>query len=393
MEKENGIYKIKCKINGAPMKMYFDTGATNVSISLSTALYLFENDLISKEDIKGTTKISTADGTIRDNMLVNLKDVEIAGLHLRNVQAVVSSSINAPLLLGQSAIQKLGRISLNGNILTIHNQISSEKKLMTQKEREGIQEQIKVLIDKQMNDEALYQEYDYKIIDLIEKIEKVFKLNEFELYSKIMSLVSLHKYNEALPDVQEWIQRFANSTANTSSKMTIFFTSAECNIIGDGDKDLGMEHYNRCRNYFMKDESAHFFWFKSTMILHQYCIYKDEGFEKVIISEKDCIKHFMDLDKATIGMINQNQYKNDLVSDLIFGLALSYNEHMVWLNNKKRINSTDYRNRLLVNLRNYFILSAKAGCNNAIKMCNEDYNVDYKKILSQEEIENMNWGF
>lgn len=39
MEKEGGIYKISCKVNGAPMKMYFDTGASTVSISKATGLY------------------------------------------------------------------------------------------------------------------------------------------------------------------------------------------------------------------------------------------------------------------------------------------------------------------------------------------------------------------
>ena len=49
------------------------------------------------------------------------KDIEISGMHIKNVKAIVISSQNAPLLLGQTAIQKLGRISLNGDKLIIND--------------------------------------------------------------------------------------------------------------------------------------------------------------------------------------------------------------------------------------------------------------------------------
>lgn len=121
MEKEAGVYKIPCKVNGAKMKMIFDTGASSVSISLSIAEYLYENDYITKNDIIGTGQAKVADGRIVNNLIINLRDIEIDGVHVYNVQATVSESLTAPLLFGQSAIQKLGKISLHGNILTIEN--------------------------------------------------------------------------------------------------------------------------------------------------------------------------------------------------------------------------------------------------------------------------------
>ena len=119
MEKEAGVYKIPCKVNGAKMKMIFDTGAASVSISLQIAEYLYENDFITKNDIIGTGKSQVADGRIVNNLIINLRDIEIDGIHVYNVQATVSESLTAPLLFGQSAIQQLGKISLHGNILTI----------------------------------------------------------------------------------------------------------------------------------------------------------------------------------------------------------------------------------------------------------------------------------
>ena len=119
MEEYSGVYRIPCKVNGAKMKLIFDTGADKVCLSLSMAEYLFDNDFLSKDDIKGSGSSAVADGSIVDHIKINIKDIEIQGMHLRNVEAVVIDGQNAPLLLGQSAIKKLGGFSISGNKLII----------------------------------------------------------------------------------------------------------------------------------------------------------------------------------------------------------------------------------------------------------------------------------
>ena len=119
MEEYGGVYRIPCTVNGAKMKFIFDTGASKVSMSISMAEYLLDNDYISDEDLLGVGQTQTADGTIVDHLRINLKEIEIGGQKLQDIEAVVLASQNAPLLLGQSAIQKLGHIRLNGNQLII----------------------------------------------------------------------------------------------------------------------------------------------------------------------------------------------------------------------------------------------------------------------------------
>lgn len=86
-------------------------------------LYLWLNTFLITvtflSDFRGEGQTVVADGKIVDHLKLNLKDIEISGIHLSNVEAVVIASQNAPLLLGQSAIQKLGRIQLNGDILVL----------------------------------------------------------------------------------------------------------------------------------------------------------------------------------------------------------------------------------------------------------------------------------
>lgn len=126
MEEYNGVYRIPCTVNGAKMKFIFDTGASQVCLSMTMAEYLLDNDFITVDDIIGNGSSTVADGRIVNHVKINIRDLEIQGNHLYNVPAVVIEGQNAPLLMGQSAIQKLGAILINGNTMIIQNGNASD---------------------------------------------------------------------------------------------------------------------------------------------------------------------------------------------------------------------------------------------------------------------------
>jgi clan AA aspartic protease (TIGR02281 family) len=119
MQKEGGVYTIPCKVNGLQLKFIFDTGASDVSISLTEALFMLKNGYLSENDITGTQKYSIANGDIAEGTTILLKVIEIADLKLYNVEASIVHELGAPLLLGQTAIAKLGKIQLDGNELIV----------------------------------------------------------------------------------------------------------------------------------------------------------------------------------------------------------------------------------------------------------------------------------
>ncbi|MCM1293699.1 MAG: tetratricopeptide repeat protein [Bacteroides sp.] len=121
MEKNGGVYYIPGKVNGLPLKFIFDTGASKVYISLTEALFMLKNNYISEADLGGKSYAQVADGSIVENTEVILREIEVGGIKLHNIKAYVSNSLDAPLLFGQSAIQKLGPIQINGNELIISN--------------------------------------------------------------------------------------------------------------------------------------------------------------------------------------------------------------------------------------------------------------------------------
>lgn len=130
MSKIGGVYQIPCFVNGVKLNFIFDTGASNVCISMAEAVFLAKNGYLEEEDYIGRSKSQIADGSVVENMIINLHSIEIEGIILTDVKAVVVNSINAPLLLGQSALQKLGRIEIDGDSLFITKE--GEKKKVIQ---------------------------------------------------------------------------------------------------------------------------------------------------------------------------------------------------------------------------------------------------------------------
>lgn len=381
MEKDGGIYKISCKVNGAPMKMYFDTGASTVSISRATALYLLENDLIGPQDFRGKTKTSTADGSISDKMVISLRDIEIAGLHLRDVQATVSYSLNAPLLLGQTAIQRLGKISLQGNILTIHTNTSGSSQNTFN--REELDRKLRHLRDtKNSNDDS-----SYEILEIIEKIEIKDQLNEFELFCKVMSLSNTLKFDDAVSVAQTWIDRYATNTDSIDWKMRVFFTAGASNILSEyGEKEKGMEYLRRCENYWKRisNKSSDFYWLSIPILYEFYCDYKKSGYWLAINSAKESIKTLLKLDNKSLNDINYNRCKDWKYGSCLVWLCTSYGKQYN-LNRNNNIQPSQYENDLLIKIN---ILAAKIGFDHAIEYL-RTMNIDYNRILTREELNDL----
>ena len=111
--KANGVTKVDCSINGLPLNFIFDTGASDVTLSQVEANFMYKNGYLNEKDFIGKQRYQTADGNISEGAVINLRQINFGGLELTNVRASVVKSQNAPLLLGQSVLQRLGKIEID----------------------------------------------------------------------------------------------------------------------------------------------------------------------------------------------------------------------------------------------------------------------------------------
>ncbi len=112
---ENGGLKfINVSVNGIGLQMIFDTGCSSTLISLAEANYLYQKGYLTLDDILGLSQSQIADGSVVENMVINLKEVIIDGkIKCTNVTATVSSNTNAPLLLGNEVLNRVASYSVD----------------------------------------------------------------------------------------------------------------------------------------------------------------------------------------------------------------------------------------------------------------------------------------
>ena len=347
MEEYNGVYKIPCTVNGAKMKFIFDTGASSVCLSLSMAEYLYDNGYITNDDIIGEGQTSVADGRIVDHVIVNLRDLEISGCHLQNVEAVVLAGQNTPLLMGQSAIQRLGAIELNGSILIIHN------------EKEDDYDSIIALIaeaEKSLED-GFYDKAESKY----QKLYDMKQLSDQGIYIYATVCYQNEKYDKAL----SIINNIQNCDSLIQKNIDIYQFIG--NIYAKSEKySIALKYYDKSNNTFQNDNFKRMQNYEKMAYCYAYLekpLFASEYYWKVLEMHAKICNVNMDYIKRDCKnklKKNERSYRSDLIDYIMF-YALYYDYQCGSISNEKFIveltaiaragnkNATQTLNRLGIN--------------------------------------------
>jgi aspartyl protease family protein len=112
-EVENGVKYVWIEVNGIRLRFIFDTGASNICISEAEAITLYKQGTLTEDDILETQSFQDATGTISNGTKIILREVKIGNQKLENIEALVVSNFQAPLLLGQSALERFDNIRID----------------------------------------------------------------------------------------------------------------------------------------------------------------------------------------------------------------------------------------------------------------------------------------
>jgi len=119
---KSGLIEVPIILNDVlRINFIFDSGASEVSISPDVALTLMRTGTISESDWLPSQTYTFADGSRARSKRFLIKKLIIGTQILTNIEASISNSIEAPMLIGQNVMQKLGSVTIdyNNNLLII----------------------------------------------------------------------------------------------------------------------------------------------------------------------------------------------------------------------------------------------------------------------------------
>lgn len=119
-KEEYGVKTVQVEINScAAFPMILDTGCSGMHISVLEVYVLAKQGHLTADDIEGYQYSQIADGSIMENMVVNLKEVRIGDLVCHNVKATVSDNPDVPILLGNGVLDEVESIHVNNYEKTV----------------------------------------------------------------------------------------------------------------------------------------------------------------------------------------------------------------------------------------------------------------------------------
>jgi hypothetical protein len=183
MSKVDGLYLLPCKVNGKTSSFIFDTGASSLLVSIDWVKERIKDGSIKIGDIASTViNYTVASGSVEEGRMMTIRKFEIGDLFLTNVKALIANNSNAPLLLGQNALEQFGEFSFEykTNTLTIKGNAKSDSK-MTSSAIKNKQDEI---TKEQPQLKALLNDNSIKIwLTQYSKSKQIVSDLEFDLYN------------------------------------------------------------------------------------------------------------------------------------------------------------------------------------------------------------------
>ncbi|MBR5563403.1 MAG: retroviral-like aspartic protease family protein [Bacteroidales bacterium] len=116
---QHGVKYVSAKINGVSVDMIFDTGCSQTLISLLEAKMLAKRGLLTDDDYLGTSRSAIADGSIVEDMVFNVKTLELTDgeriIKCDNVVVQVSNNVAAPVLLGNEVLDRVASYTIDND--------------------------------------------------------------------------------------------------------------------------------------------------------------------------------------------------------------------------------------------------------------------------------------
>lgn len=112
-ELKNGLYEFQCKVGGLPLTIAYDPKATRATIASVDATFLCKNGYVGRADVRDARSHMDSDGKLTNGYVIALRNVEVGDTAVESLRATVVSDQKASIVVGDSSLSRLGRLSLD----------------------------------------------------------------------------------------------------------------------------------------------------------------------------------------------------------------------------------------------------------------------------------------
>lgn len=110
---DGNVTYIVAKLNGGDVRFILDTGCSDIQVTLAEFLYLKHMGYVSDSDLGEKVECTYANGDKGECHTLNIRRITIGDIDVDSVKCTVEENVDAPRLLGQSVLQRLGEVSID----------------------------------------------------------------------------------------------------------------------------------------------------------------------------------------------------------------------------------------------------------------------------------------
>ena len=103
------------KVNGIDMKFMIDTGCSDMQITSAEYFHMKHLGIVSDSDIVENAKCVYADNSSNECPVIRIKNINIGGIEVKDINCTIQENAESSLLLGQQVLKQLGEISIDYN--------------------------------------------------------------------------------------------------------------------------------------------------------------------------------------------------------------------------------------------------------------------------------------
>lgn len=203
----DGKYSVEASLNGVRVRTYYAEENWFASVSSTTYLFLTENGYIANADVKGMTTLKMPGGSTTKAGSFVIRSLRMGNVIVKDLPAFVIAKQNVPLIIGSSAFDCFGEVTLMDDRLIINDAdelIEPEPELSLSR-TDSLRLAIQTHMDAKEYPEAR---------KAFEELAAVEELSMFNEYRYICLLNILKDDKAAIMHSEKWLSAYGGKAQN-----------------------------------------------------------------------------------------------------------------------------------------------------------------------------------